>query len=122
MGLIADFQFILGTIIGVVYSLRNSQPGQPLMKYGIMVGILGGVFSTIIISLYETLLLILAGGGSIFSFFALVGVIIISGVVIGLFIGAILGTYYIYKEMKGNDKSEEDEHLNDDFFKDLIDE
>ena len=120
-GLLADFQFLTGTVVGVVYSLKNCQPGQPLLKYGIIVGILGGVFSTMIISLYETLLLILAGAGSIFGFFYLVVLFIISGFVIGLIIGAILGSLFLYIEMKDETKVEKDDHLDDDFFKDLID-
>ncbi|MBY8990613.1 MAG: hypothetical protein KGD58_07665 [Candidatus Lokiarchaeota archaeon] len=119
--LFADLQFLLGSIIGVVYCLGNLQRDQPFLKYGIIVGILGGLFSSVFISLYQTVLLAITGGETnIFIFFLYLGFTLLSGIVIGLLTGAILGTIYIYKDMKKYD-IKEDEHLDDDFFKDLID-
>ena len=118
--LFADLQFLSGSVIGVIYTLRNCQPDQPFMKYGIIVGIIGGVLSSVFISLYQTIILSITGEGNIIIFFLYLGFTLLSGVVIGLLTGAIIGTIYVYRDMKGDDDVK-DEHFDDDFFKDLID-
>jgi hypothetical protein len=45
------------------------------------------------------------------------GVSVISGIVIGLIGGALIGSYYMYKELKGES---EEETVDDDFYDDLI--
>jgi hypothetical protein len=118
--LFADLQFLLGSVIGVIYTFRNGRPDLPFLKYGIIVGILGGVLSSVFISLYQTVILSITGEANIIIFVLYLGFTLVSGVVVGLLTGAILGTVYVYKEMKG-DGDVKDEHFNDDFFNDLID-
>jgi hypothetical protein len=117
--LFADLQFLLGSVIGIIYTLRNCKPNQPPLKFAMIVGILGGVFSSVFISIYQTVLLTFSGQGGIIVFFLYLGFTLLSGAVIGLLAGAIIGTIYIYRDMKEDNVKEE--HLDDDFFKDLID-
>ena len=53
-----DIQFILGTIVGVIFTLRYREPHQAILKYGIIVGILGGIMASALICLF---LLVLFG-------------------------------------------------------------
>jgi hypothetical protein len=119
--LYADLQFLVGSIIGVLYTLKNCQRDQSFLKYGIIVGMLGGFFTSMLISIYETLLLTLQGVGTLITFFLLLGFTLLSGVIIGLLVGAIIGTYYTYKEMKEETKVDKDDYIDDEFFEDLID-
>jgi uncharacterized membrane protein len=119
--LYADLQFLLGSIPGIIYTLKRCQPNQSFLKYGITVGVIGGIFSSVINSIFELFLLSLRGVGSIYAFFYVLGIFLVSGIVIGLLTGAILGTYYVYKEMKGDSKGETDNKVDDDFYQDLID-
>ncbi|MFX0028251.1 MAG: hypothetical protein ACFE8B_03510 [Candidatus Hermodarchaeota archaeon] len=123
--LAADLQFIIGNVIGERYSLKQCQPKQPFLKYGMIVGIVGGIFSALIISIYQTFLDGFRGFEN-FNFlvflFIYIGTFLISGVVIGLLTGAIVGTYYMYKEAKAESKIETDDKIDDDFYKDLLDE
>ncbi len=118
--LFADLQFLVGSVIGVIYTFRNGRPDLPFLKYGIIVGILGGVLSSVFISLYQTVILSITSEANIIIFVLYLGFTLVSGVVVGLLTGAILGTVYLYKDMKG-DGDVKDEHFNDDFFNDLID-
>lgn len=111
----ADFQFLIGVIIGDIYALRNRTPDQTILKCGLIVGVVGGIFSAFILSLWNTLIYI----WNLFDFFVFFGFILITGVVIGLLVGAIISTYFMYKEMKG-DKEEDEKYIDDDFYKDLI--
>lgn len=119
--LYADLQFLLGSIPGIVYTLRRCQSDQSFLKYGITVGVLGGIFSSVINSIYELFLLLLRGVVTILALFFVLGIFLVSGVVIGLLTGALLGTFYVYKEMKTESKVETDDKVDDDFYADLID-
>ena len=110
-----DLQFFLGLLIGVIYALRNLNQDQTYLKCGIIVGIVGGVLSAFVISLGSTLVFL----WPFEDFFLYFGYLLITAVVIGLLIGGIISSYYMYLELKG-DNDEEDDHIDDDFFKDLI--
>lgn len=115
--LFADIQFALGTIFGVIITLKNRQQEHSIIKSGAIVGITGGILSSVFIGLYQMILLAIFYFPDISIFFIYFGVSVISGIAIGLIGGALIGSYYMYKEMKGE---REDEHLEDDFFDDLI--
>ena len=117
--LFADLEFLLGSIIGVIYFFKNREPHQDFLKYGITVGILGGILACVFISLYQTILEMIAVGRHIIVFFWYFLYIFLSGAVIGLLTGAFLALYYSYKDEKGD--TEEKDHLDDKFFNDLID-
>lgn len=117
--LFADLEFLLGSILGVLNFFRNREPHQEFLKYGIIVGVLGGVLACVFISLYQTILVMIAVGGHIIIFFLYVGYTFLSGAVIGLLTGAFLAIYYSYKDEKRD--TEEKDHLDDKFFNDLID-
>jgi hypothetical protein len=50
-------------------------------------------------------------------FFLYLGLSLISGIVIGLIGGALISTYFTYKEMKG--ETREEDIIRDDFYDDL---
>jgi hypothetical protein len=110
--LFADLEFLLGTIFGEIFFLKNRREEQSYLKFGIIVGVVGGIIASIFISLYQWILLFY------FAYFVAYLVnTLISGIFIGLLIGAILSAYFMYKEVKGERK---DEYYGDEFFKDLI--
>ena len=119
IALFADLEFLAGSVVGVIYFLKTREPHQEMLKYGVYVGILGGILSCIFISIYQTILVMITIAGPVTVFFLYLGFTFLSGAVIGLLVGAIIAVYFVYKDMKG-DKVEE-EHFDDDFFKDLID-
>ncbi|MFX1376274.1 MAG: hypothetical protein ACFFA0_10705 [Promethearchaeota archaeon] len=108
-----------GVVCGVLYSLINRESNQDILKLGIVVGILGGIVSSCFISSYETIIVIVSQQGNIFVFFLFLGTTLISAAVIGLLAGAVISTYFLYKDMTRVDV--EDDHLDDKFFDDLID-
>lgn len=108
----ADLEYGLGTLFGVIFFLKNRRQDQSILKYGIVVGIVGGIISSFFISLYQWILLLY-----FYYFIRFLIYTLISGVFIGFLIGAILSGYYMYKEVKGERK---EEYYDDEFFKDLI--
>ena len=119
--LYGDLQYLVGSIIGVYVAIRNKKPNQSILKYGIITGIVGGVFSSLLIALFDWILYSLRVGFNIFAFFVLLLLMLLSGVAIGLLAGAGVSAYYMYKEVKG-EKIEKKSGLDEDFFKDLIEE
>ena len=113
----ADFQFLIGAILGGVFTLKYRKPEQSILKYGIFTGIGGGFLSSVFISLYITVPVFIVAGPNIIFYFAWLGYISISGIVIGAITGAFLGAYYMYKDQKG--EYEEEEGIDDDFYKEL---
>lgn len=110
--LFADLQFLFGTVFGVVYFIKTRQPDQSILKYGVIVGIVGGVISSFFISLYQSILLFNA-----YYFFIYLLPCLISGVFVGFLIGVIISVYFMYKEVK---EERPEKHYDDEFFKDLI--
>ena len=115
--LFADIHFALGTIFGVIITLNNKPEHQKMLKSGVITSVGGGVLSSAFISLYQMILLAILYGPNIAIFFIYFGVSIISGIVIGLIGGALIATYYTYRELKGEI---EEETIEDDFYDDLI--
>ncbi len=113
--LFADFQFLIGVIIGEIYALKNQTSDQTILKCGLIIGIVGGVFSAFVVSIWNTLI----NMWNFFDFFIFFGYTLITGVVVGLLIAAILSSYFMYKEVKG-ENGEDDKYIGDDFYNDLI--
>ncbi|MFX0141822.1 MAG: hypothetical protein ACFFDN_49755 [Candidatus Hodarchaeota archaeon] len=111
--LVADVQFLIGAIIGVIFALQKRDPDQSILKCGIIVGIVGGILSSLIMSLYDLLIYMMV----FIDFFSWFGFLLTSGIPIGLIISALISAYYMFKEVKG-EKEEDD--VEEDFFKDLI--
>jgi hypothetical protein len=118
--LYGDLQFLVGSIVGVYITIKNKKPDQSILKYGIITGIIGGVFSSILVALFDWILYSLRVGFNIFSFFILLLLMLLSGLAVGLLGGAGVGAYYMYKEVKGEKILKRDNGLDEDFFKDLI--
>jgi len=115
--LFADLQLLIGAIIGVRFTLKNQKTEQATLKTGVITGIGGGALAILFISVYEWIGFSLVEGFNIIVFFVFFGFYIISGGVIGLLMGALVSTYYMYLEVK---RPEEDKHIDEDFFKDLM--
>ena len=115
--LFADLQLLIGVIIGVRFTLKNQKTEQATLKTGVITGIGGGALAILFISVYEWIGFSLVEGFNIIVFFIFFGFYIISGGVIGLLMGALVSTYYMYLEVK---RPEEDKHIDEDFFKDLM--
>lgn len=115
--LFADLQLLIGAIIGVRFTLKNQKTEQATLKTGVITGIGGGALAILFISVYEWIGFSLVEGFNIIVFFVFFGFYIISGGVIGLLMGAMVSTYYMYLEVK---RPEEDKHIDEEFFKDLM--
>ncbi len=115
--LFADLQLLIGVIIGVRFTLKNQKTEQATLKTGVITGIGGGALAILFISVYEWIGFSLVEGFNIIVFFIFFGFYIISGGVIGLLMGALVSTYYMYLEVK---RPDEDKHIDEDFFKDLM--
>ncbi|UCC20619.1 MAG: hypothetical protein JSV62_04845 [Promethearchaeota archaeon] len=115
--LYADLQFIAGSVLGVLYSLRNRKEKPSILTCGAIVGITGGLFSSLFIAFYEWLIASFMFGIDIITLIFFIGFTCLSGIPCGLIIGALMGALYMYKEVKGE---KEEEYIDDDFFEDLI--
>ncbi len=114
--LIYDLQFLIGTVIGVFYALRNRSKNQKILSCGIIVGIFGGIMSAFLISLLDTLIYY----PNIVFFLVWFLNVVLTGIPVGLLGGALISAYYMYLDMK-REKDDEDMY-SDDFYKDLIEE
>jgi len=117
--LFADLEFLVGSVFGIIYFFRIREPHQDMLKYGVIVGIFGGILSCVFISIYQTIVGMVVAGDPVTVFFLYLGFTFLSGAVIGLLTGALISVIYVYKDMKG--VKVEKEHFDDEFFKDLID-
>ena len=94
--LFRDIDFLLGSIIGVIFALKNRTPGQSPLKIGIMVGILGGFLSTIAPTIYICASYQLP----IDYYFFNIVILSMTGLVIGSIVGLLIGYYYKKKDAK----------------------
>lgn len=117
--LYADIHFLLGALVGTFFTLNNRNSDESFTTYGLIVGGLGGFISAFFISLYVTVINTIFGGFNIIGFFVNLLNSSISGLAIGSIIGAMMSAYFNYKEVG---KKEKKEDIDDDFFKDLIEE
>jgi hypothetical protein len=104
--LFGDIYFVLGTIFGVIITLNNREEHQSILKSGVFTGVLGCILSSFFISLYQMIVIAILIGPNIAIFFLYFGLSLISAIVIGLIGGALISTYYTYKEMKGESEVE----------------
>ena len=116
--LYADLQFITGAVLGTIYSLRNRKESPSILTCGALVGIIGGIFSSLLIAFYDWLLISFGYGIDIVLLFVFLGFSCLSGIPCGLITGALISALYMYKEVRGE---REKDVLDDEFFEDLID-
>ncbi|MFX1378300.1 MAG: hypothetical protein ACFFA4_04335 [Promethearchaeota archaeon] len=112
--LVADIQFLIGTVFGVIYFIKKRRPDQSILLYCVIVGIVGGILAALFISIYQWVLFL-----NIYMFVIYFIPCLISGVFIGFLIGVIISVYNMYKEVK---EERPEKHYDDDFFKELIEE
>ena len=113
-----SYQFLLGALIGVYFTLKNLKMERSILKFAAITGICGGFLSSLVIAIYEWIILLSISGADFLTLLLWVGFFSLTGVPLGLLVGAFMGAYYMYHEMKEEDK----EHFDDDFFKDLLEE
>lgn len=114
--LFSDIQFIIGVLIGEIYALKNLTSDQTYLKCGIIVGVFGGVLAAFAVSIWDTVYYFL----NFIGFLVVFGNFIITGAIIGLIIGGIMGSFFMYREMKEDTYEEEKRTIDEDFYKDLI--
>jgi len=112
--LVFDVQFLIGTVIGVIYALRNRTSDQKILTCGIIVGIVGGIVSAFLISLLYILIYYPNFIIFILTFFY----IVLTGIPVGILGGGIISGFFLYFDMK-RENGDEDKY-GDDFYKDLI--
>lgn len=105
-GLVAlgDFQYLVGTIISIIFTLKFRKPLQSPLKLSLIVGIIGGLLSGIAPSIYFWIVYNLA----MYNFF--LDLLYFAG--LGLFFGFIFGTiigYFYEKRFAKIKKSKENE-------------
>ena len=113
-----DLEFLAGAFIGVLFALKNRKSGQSSLKFGIIVGVVGGVLTAVVSGFYLVLFFRIKGllSDPIYWLFPYIGLSIITGLVLGLIIGGLIGWYYMTKDAR----EKEDDTVSDDFFQDLI--
>ncbi|MFX1312395.1 MAG: hypothetical protein ACFFHD_07260 [Promethearchaeota archaeon] len=118
--LYADIHFFIGSLVGTYLSIKNRNSDESITTYGLLVGILGAFISAFFISLYVTIIYVVLRGIGLIVFFYNLLYSSISGLAIGSIVGALMATYFNYKDV-GKEKKKKDDFDND-FFKDLIEE
>ena len=96
MLLFRDIDFLLGSIIGVIFALKKRKPDQSPLKLGIIVGIIGGFLSTIA----PTILICTLSQRTIYWCFLPFAILNITGLVVGSIVGLLIGYYYKKKDAK----------------------
>ena len=94
--LFRDIDFLLGSIISVIFVMKKRKPDQSPLKIGIMVGIIGGFLSAIAPTIYICTVYQLP----IDWYFLYIAILSITGLVIGSIVGLLMGYYYKKKDAK----------------------
>ncbi|MFX1391121.1 MAG: hypothetical protein ACFE9Z_13735 [Promethearchaeota archaeon] len=115
--LFKDSELGIGLFVGMLFALKYHKPEQSPLKYGVKIGFIAGILSTIAPSI---LIWLLFGGHFLYALVTL-GFMSITGIALGLIVGGFLGWYYMGKERKIEMDKEREEKYGDDFFEDLID-
>ena len=115
MYLYRDLEFVAGALIGLLFAMKNRKLNQPTITLGILIGIIGGVLTAVISGSYLVLFFSLRVILHPLWFLIYIGVLSITGIIIGLLMGSIIGWFYRTKDIKEKSVS-----TDDDFLKDLI--
>ena len=89
-----DFHMVIGTGIGVYFGLSNKKEMQSYVKTGLIIGLLGALFSGISIAFFEWTIYIIRISFSLTTLFLFIGVFILEALIIGIPIGSIFGLYF----------------------------
>ncbi|MFX1571540.1 MAG: hypothetical protein ACFFB0_02245 [Promethearchaeota archaeon] len=90
-----DLQMIIGSLLGVYFSLSHKKQGQSEIVTGLTVGITGTIFTAISLSFFEWM--IYAQNSPISLFFVII-IFFIEAIVIGLAVGILLGFLFARKK------------------------
>lgn len=110
--LFKDLEFLAGAFVGVLFALKNRKSDQSPLKFGIIVGLVGGVLAALVSACYIIIFFRLG----IYWLFVYIAFLSTTGLILGLIIGGLLGWYYMTKDAR----EKEDDTISDDFFQDLI--
>jgi hypothetical protein len=98
----ADIYLIIGLIISEIFVFKSRKENQPFIKTGVLVGVGGGGFSSLFITIYWWILYSNIYGYNIINFFTILLQTIIFYILFGLIIGYLLGSIYMRKEQRSN--------------------
>ncbi|MBY8984941.1 MAG: hypothetical protein KGD65_07740 [Candidatus Lokiarchaeota archaeon] len=102
---LGDLQMIIGCIIGVRFSLKNTKSDQVYIKHGVIVGLGGAILSAFSMSIFDWIIFSGIYGSSPSFFTVVIGLFLIEALIVGLIIGLIVGGYYSYKNKIPIEKS-----------------
>ena len=113
--------FAFGTVLGVIYVLKTRKPEDSILKFGVFTGVIGGFFSSFFITLYEWIKFAVIIGPDINAFLLFLGYLAVSGIMIGLIVGALVSVYFMYRGVKSERAEEKREKYDsDNFFDELV--
>jgi hypothetical protein len=115
--LFQDLEIGVGLFFGLLFALKFRKKEQSPLKYGIKIGFIAGICCSFLPSIY---LWIFYVGGPFISIFVGMGLLMITGMALGLIIGGFLGWYYMGRERKIQMDKEREDKYGDDFFEDLV--
>ena len=98
--------FAFGTVLGVIYVLKTRKPEDSILKFGVFTGVIGGFFSSFFITLYEWIRFAVYYGPDVNAFLVFLGYLAVSGIMIGLIVGALVSAYFMYRGVK-SERAEE---------------
>ena len=94
--LLRDLDFLLGSIIGILFAFKYRKPNQTPLKLGILVGNIGGFVTATGTSIFVCTIF----QYSIYWFFFYLFWLSITGFVVGSIVGVLFGFYYKKKDAK----------------------
>jgi len=98
----ADIYLIIGLIISEIFVFKARKESQQFIKTGVLVGLGGGGFSSLFISIYWWILYSNNLGYNIINFFRILSQTIIFYLLYGIIIGYLFGTIYMRKEPRSD--------------------
>ncbi len=98
----ADIYLIIGLIISEIFVFKARKESQQFIKTGVLVGLGGGGFSSLFISIYWWILYSNNLGYNIINFFLILSQTIIFYLLYGIIIGYLFGTIYMRKEPRSD--------------------
>ena len=102
---------VIGCIVGVRFSLKNSKSDQMYFKQGILVGLCGTILSAVSMSIFDWILFSGIDESSPSFFLVIFGLFMIEALILGFIIGVIVGGYYGYKNKSPLETSSKEEEF-----------
>lgn len=108
-----DIQFIVGALFGIYFSLKYQKSKYSPILYGLIVGVLGGIFAALSIVFFEWMYYSISNGFQLGSLIFLFSNFSIIGLIIGAIIGLIFGYFFVRKRTKSKLTSKDEKLFED---------